>query len=101
LRIGQLLIDLSYRLVSYQDRTIAMSPKEFDLLAFLAQNPMQVFSRQELLNQVWGQQFASSSRTVDVHVRGLRAKLESDPADPQLIQTIFSIGYKFCQPVIT
>lgn len=96
---GELNIDLGQRRVSYHNRYVNLTPKEFDLLSFLALSPRQVFSRQELLNQVWGYECAGGTRTVDVHVRGLRTKLEPDPANPQLIQTVYSLGYKFNQPV--
>ncbi len=98
--VGELLIDLAHHNVKHKGRTVIMTPREFDLLAFLARYPMKVFSRQELLNRVWGYNSLGGTRTVDVHIRGLRAKLESDPTNPQLIQTIYNVGYKFNQPVV-
>jgi DNA-binding response OmpR family regulator len=96
---GDLSIDLGQRAVNHQGRPVTLTPKEFELLSFLALSPMQVFSRQELLSQVWGQQGFDGTRTVDVHVRMLRTKLEPDPAQPRFIQTVYSLGYKFGQPV--
>jgi DNA-binding response OmpR family regulator len=96
---GELEIDLARRTVINGGRMIAMKPKEFDLLAFLAGHPLQVFSREILLDRVWGYDFVGGGRTVDVHVRWLRLKLEADPANPQMIQTVYGVGYKFDQPV--
>jgi DNA-binding response OmpR family regulator len=96
---GDLEIDLARRTVTMDGRMITMKPKEFDLLAFLAGHPMQVFSREVLLDRVWGYDFVGGGRTVDVHVRWLRLKLEDDPANPQMIQTVYGVGYKFDQPV--
>jgi DNA-binding response OmpR family regulator len=71
-----------------------MKPKEFDLLAFLAAHPGQVFSRDVLLDRVWGYDFVGSTRTVDVHVSWLRAKLERELSSPRIIQTVHGVGYK-------
>ncbi len=97
---GDLAINVKQRQVTYREQPVNLTPKEFDLLTFLALSPRQVFSRQELLNQVWGGNTNGGTRTVDVHVRWLRSKIESDPANPQLIQTVYSLGYKFNQSVI-
>ena len=67
---------------------------EFELLKTLAINPNRVFSRNQLLEQVWGWSFIGESRTVDVHIRYLREKLEKDPANPDMIRTVRGIGYK-------
>ncbi len=96
---GQLVIDLVGRTVTRLDTPIELKPKEFDLLAFLASHPMHVFSRDVLLDRVWGYDFVGGTRTVDVHVRWLRLKIEEDPANPEMIHTVFGIGYKFNQPV--
>ncbi len=92
--IDELNIQLAQRSVTKAGLAITMTPKEFELLAFLALHPRQVFSRQELLSRVWGNDALSNAKTVDVHVRWLRAKLEEDPANPRLIQTVYGIGYK-------
>jgi two-component system, OmpR family, response regulator ResD len=74
---------------------IALTAKEFDLLWFLARHPRQVFSRTQLLDQVWGLEFYGDESTVTVHVRRLREKIEPDPANPTYIQTVWGVGYKF------
>ncbi|MEO6456850.1 MAG: response regulator transcription factor [Chloroflexia bacterium] len=97
---GDLTIDLAQHTVTLTGRVISLKPKEFDLLSFLAAHTMQVFTRETLLTRVWGYDYPGSKRTVDVHVSGLRTKLEQDPAQPQFIETVMSVGYKFVQPVI-
>jgi DNA-binding response OmpR family regulator len=74
---------------------VALKPKEFDLLFFLAKHAGQVFTREQLLEQVWGYDFFGGSRTVDVHVRWIREKLEETPAQPRHILTVRGVGYKF------
>lgn len=96
--MGELEIDPAGRTVHHHGKPVALKPKEFDLLLFLAQHPGQVFSRDVLLNRVWGYDFVGGTRTVDVHVRWLRAKLEPDAAEPQIIQTVYGVGYKFSPP---
>jgi DNA-binding response OmpR family regulator len=91
---GDVEINRAGRTVTQAGNNIDMKPKEFDLLAFLAAHPMQVFSRETLLDRVWGYDFVGGTRTVDVHVRWLRLKLEPDPSNPQLIQTVYGVGYK-------
>lgn len=96
---GDLALNLNMRTVTRGSEPIVLKPKEFDLLAFLAAHPMHVFSRDVLLDRVWGYDFVGGTRTVDVHVRWLRTKLEQDPANPELIQTVYGVGYKFQPPV--
>jgi DNA-binding response OmpR family regulator len=74
---------------------LQLKPKEFDLLVFFMQEPGRVFTRDQLLSRVWGYDFAGDSRTVDVHVRWLREKIEADPSHPVLIQTVRGVGYRF------
>ncbi len=92
---GDLLIDRSRRSVHRGGEVIPLKPKEFDLLAFLAAHRQQVFSRETLLDRVWGYDFIGGTRTVDVHVRWLRSKLEPDARQPQYIQTVYGVGYRF------
>jgi two-component system OmpR family response regulator len=99
LAAGDLEIDTGRRSVTLAGEPLALKPKEFDLLAFLASNPQHVFSREVLLDRVWGYDYVGGTRTVDVHVRWLRTKLEADPSAPQYIQTVYGVGYKFGQPV--
>ncbi len=92
-----LLIDLARREVKFNDRVIHLKPKEFDLLVFLARNHGIVLSRDLILERVWGWDYDGGSRTVDVHVRWLREKIEDDPANPMRIYTVRGIGYRFDQ----
>jgi two-component system OmpR family response regulator len=95
IKVGDLEIDFARHKVSQSGTTIDLSPKEFDLLAFLVKNREQVFSRDQLLEKVWGYDYAGDTRTVDVHVRWLRQKIEADPANPIHLLTVRGIGYKF------
>ncbi len=92
---GDLVIDLSRREVTTQGSVHHLKPKEFDLLVFLARNRGIVLSRDLILERVWGWEFDGGSRTVDVHVRWLREKIEAEPSEPQRIITVRSIGYRF------
>lgn len=91
---GDLTIDLGSRTVSLGTTKLSLKPKEFDLLAFLARNRDHVFTRDQLLERVWGYDYAGGTRTVDVHVRWLREKIEDEPSRPARIITIRGIGYK-------
>jgi len=95
IKVSKLEIDFARHKVSQSGTTIDLSPKEFDLLAFLVKNREQVFSRDQLLEKVWGYDYAGDTRTVDVHVRWLRQKIEVDPANPSHLLTVRGIGYKF------
>ena len=92
---GDLVIDLSRREVRLDQKPVHLKPKEFDLLAFLARNRGIVLSRELALERVWGWEYDGGSRTVDVHVRWLREKLERDPSNPVRIVTVRGIGYRF------
>jgi DNA-binding response OmpR family regulator len=94
INIGDLLIDTSRRRVMRGNALLSLTPKEFELLFFLAQNKGHVFSREHLLNKVWGYDFAGDSRTVDVHIRWLRTKIEPDPNRPTRLITVRGAGYK-------
>jgi DNA-binding response OmpR family regulator len=94
-RYGNLILDLTRREVLLDDRPIALKPKEFDLLLFLARHRGHVLSRELVLERVWGWDFTGGSRTVDVHVRWLREKIEPDPANPERIITVRGAGYRF------
>ena len=95
IKVGDLEIDFARHKVSQSGTIIDLSPKEFDLLAFLVKNREQVFSRDQLLEKVWGYDYAGDTRTVDVHIRWLRQKIEVDPANPKHLLTVRGIGYKF------
>ena len=94
IKVGDLLINSSQHTVTLGDRSIALKPKEFDLLAFLARHPGQVLTREMLLERVWDYDYTGGTRTVDVHIRWLREKIEPDPSRPRYIHTIFGVGYK-------
>jgi len=92
---GDLVIDLGRHEVILDGVAHHLKPKEFELLVFLARNRGMVLSRDLILERVWGWEFDGGSRTVDVHVRWLREKLERNPAEPQRIVTVRSVGYRF------
>jgi two-component system response regulator MtrA len=98
LHIGDVTIDLAGHVVSRDDEPIALTPLEFDLLAALARRPGQVFTREQLLEQVWGYRHAPDTRLVNVHVQRLRAKVERDPEHPELVLTVRGVGYKAGPP---
>lgn len=95
IEIGGLRIDPSRRRVNQGEEEIALKPKEFDLLLFLVRHPDQVFSAEQLIENVWGYAAMGDTRTVPVHVRSLREKLEADPSNPRLIETVRGAGYRF------
>ncbi len=90
-----LVIDVARHQVTLAGRPLALKPKEFDLLLFLARHPGRVLSRGLILERVWGWDFHGGSRTVDVHIRWLREKIEPDPAHPRRIVTVRGVGYRF------
>jgi len=90
-----LVIDNTRREVIRNDHVLALKPKEFELLHFLAQHRGQVLTREFILERVWGWEYIGDSRTVDVHVRWLREKIESNPASPVRIITVRGAGYRF------
>jgi DNA-binding response OmpR family regulator len=92
---GDLDINTARREVSLAGQTLALKPKEFDLLTFLARHRGIVLSRDLILERVWGWSYGGGSRTVDVHVRWLREKIEADPAQPTRIVTVRGVGYRF------
>ncbi len=95
IRIGELQIDLLGHDVTVKGQSISLSSKEYELLRIMASHPGQVLSREQLLNLVWGNDFYGDSRTVDVHIRWLREKIEVDPGEPEYILTVRGVGYKF------
>ena len=95
LRFAALTIDPARREVVVQGRALELRPKEFDLLLALARAKGQVFTREQLLNKVWGYDFEGFSRTVDVHVQHVREKVEAAGGNPAVIATVWGVGYKF------
>ena len=94
LEIGDLTIDVAGHSVKREGRQLSLTPLEFDLLVALARKPWQVFSREVLLEQVWGYRHAADTRLVNVHVQRLRSKIEHDPEHPEIVVTVRGVGYK-------
>jgi two-component system OmpR family response regulator len=94
LKIDEIEIDPARHLATRRGDPLGLTPKEFDLLAFLAKNKGFVFSREQLLEKVWGYDYPGDTRTIDVHIRWLRRKIEPDPQRPRHLITIRGIGYK-------
>ena len=95
LRCGDFTLDMSQRVALRGGRVVDLTAKEYDLLEILMKNVRHVFSREKLMDQVWGYPYAGDYRTVDVHIRRLREKLEPDPAQPKYIMTKWGVGYYF------
>jgi DNA-binding response OmpR family regulator len=94
LKFGDVEVDISHHIISRAGVGLNLTPKEFELLAFLTKNKGLVFNRDQLLEKVWGYDYAGDTRTVDVHVRWLREKIEINPDEPKHLITIRGIGYK-------
>jgi len=95
IQISNLKLDIESRRVYIGDEEVNLTAKEFDLLELLMQNPNKVYSRDDLLNLVWGYDYPGDVRTVDVHIRRLREKVEKNPSDPKYIHTKWGVGYFF------
>lgn len=98
LTIGNISLDDKTREVRVEGRGVELTTTEFDLLRVLAEHPGWVFSREELLEAVWGYKYLGDSRLVDVHIANLRKKIGDDPADPQFVRTVRGVGYKLQSP---
>jgi DNA-binding response OmpR family regulator len=96
--IGDVQVDLAGHRLLRDGQVLPVKPKAFELLAFLLRNPGQVFTRDQLLERVWGYDYAGETRTVDVHIHWLRSQLEPDPSSPQFIHTVRGVGYVFRRP---
>jgi DNA-binding response OmpR family regulator len=92
-RVGRATVDVAGHRLMREGEIRPIKPKAFDLLAFLLRHPGQVFSREQLLSDVWGYDYAGETRTVDVHVHWLRAEIEDDPQNPKLLETVRGVGY--------
>ncbi len=95
LRAADIVLDQDTHSVRVRDQDVRLTPSEFDLLAVLMSSPGRVFSRLELLDELQGTTFEGIARTIDQHVRNLRAKIEVNPAEPEYVQTVFGVGYRF------
>jgi DNA-binding response OmpR family regulator len=96
--LGRVQVDLAGHRLLRDGEPVAIKPKAFELLAFLVAHPGQAFTRDQLLQDVWGYDYAGETRTVDVHVHWLRSEIEDDPSSPKLIQTVRGVGYVFRRP---
>jgi len=94
LRVGDLTIDVAAHEVRRGDELISLTPLEFELLVALASKPQQVFTREQLLEQVWGYHYKADTRLVNVHVQRLRSKVERDPDNPRVVMTVRGVGYR-------
>lgn len=94
LRAANLTLDTGQHRATRDGMELNLKPREFDLLAFLMLNPGQVFTRDQLLDKVWGYEYMGDSRTVDVHMRWLREKIEDNPSDPHVLETVRGVGYR-------
>jgi len=95
---GSLWLDPETRRAGRDEQEVRLKPREFDLLRFLMRNPGRTWTRDQLLDQVWGPDFQGDARTVDLHVRRLRTKVEEDASDPRLIETVWGVGYRMTEP---
>ncbi len=94
-QFDDLVIDVGRREVKLDDRLVNLKPKEYELLFYLAKHKGQVLSRDQILESVWGWDYVGDSRTVDVHIRWLREKIEKEPASPERLITVRGAGYRF------
>jgi len=95
LNFGELMLNEEYRRVYIGDKEINLTGREFDVLEFLARTPGKTYSREELLKRIWGSDYPGDERTVDVHIRRLREKLEPNPSEPSYVRTKWGAGYYF------
>ena len=91
------MIDLDRRVVTLAGKPVELTAKEFDLLVYFARSPGRVHSRAQLLEQVWGYMHSGYEHTVNSHINRLRNKIEADPANPNYVQTVWGVGYKFAE----
>ena len=95
LRVGSITLDRTGHIVQVNNQVVDLTPSEFELLATLMATPGRAFSRLDLLESTSGDAFEGYERTIDVHIRNLRAKVEPDPSNPRYIQTVYGMGYRF------
>lgn len=97
LELGDLVIEPEKRKVRVDGESVDLTSKEFELLLLFARNPGRAYSRDELLDEVWGYQYSGYSHTVNTHINRLRNKIERDPSDPQYVKTVWGVGYRFAE----
>jgi two-component system response regulator RegX3 len=94
LSVGPIRLDSDRHVISINNEQVALPLKEFELLEFLMRNSGRVLTRMQLIDRVWGSDYVGDTKTLDVHIKRLRAKIEKDPANPEMIQTVRGMGYK-------
>jgi two-component system response regulator RegX3 len=94
LEVGSVRLDVDRHIITVNGTPVALPLKEFELLEFLMRNSGRVLTRMQLIDRVWGSDYVGDTKTLDVHIKRLRAKIEIDPANPELIQTVRGMGYK-------
>jgi len=98
LTLGPLVVDIDGHTVTVEGAPVSLTPLEFDLLTCMARRPWQVFTRDQLLNEVWGYRHPADTRLVNVHIQRLRSKVEADPDHPRIILTVRGVGYRAAEP---
>lgn len=93
-QVGEIKLDVDRHIVTFKNANIALPLKEFELLEFLMRNAGRVLTRIQIIDRIWGNDYVGDTKTLDVHIKRLRSKLEKDPANPELIQTVRGLGYK-------
>jgi len=93
-QVGEIKLDADRHIVTIKGENVALPLKEFELLEFLMRNAGRVLTRIQIIDRIWGNDYVGDTKTLDVHIKRLRAKLEKDPANPELIQTVRGLGYK-------
>jgi len=98
IEFGDLVIEPTKRRVTVRGDAVDLTSKEYELLLLFAKNPGRAYSREELLDEVWGYQYSGYSHTVNTHINRLRNKIERDPSEPQYVKTVWGVGYRFAEP---
>jgi DNA-binding response OmpR family regulator len=98
LRVGEVVLDQSTHSVKVREQEVTLTPIEFDLLAVMMRSPGQVFTRTQLIDHLLNSDFTGLDRTLNVHIRNLRTKIEKDPHNPHYVETVFGVGYRFYKP---
>ncbi|WP_263785669.1 response regulator transcription factor [Salinibacter grassmerensis] len=98
IELGEVVVEPEKRKVTVGDEPVDLTSKEFELLLLFAQHPGRAFSRDELLDEVWGYQYSGYSHTVNTHINRLRNKIEPDPSEPRYVKTVWGVGYRFAEP---
>ncbi len=98
IKLGELVVEPEKRKVQVNGEVVDLTSKEFELLLLFAENPGRAYSRDELLDEVWGYQYSGYSHTVNTHINRLRNKIEPSPSDPRYVKTVWGVGYRFAEP---